>query len=179
MKTSRHARPHVKLSLARSALLSAGLILAACDQTGSAPPDVESPQAVAEAEAAPAPVLAPLPTTSPAEALPAAAAAAPGAPTFAVLYPGAAADSPALSADGPDGPGGLVTYTTQADPDAVIAFYRQKAEAAGLSSVMAMNQGLARAYGAAATDVGASLQVVASPTDDGETSVQLSWSAGQ
>jgi hypothetical protein len=104
--------------------------------------------------------------------------AAPGAPAFAVLYPGASLDEPGISASGPMGPGGLVTYMTDAGPDAVIAFYRAQAEAAGLSSVMAMNQGEARAYGAAGKDGKANLQVVASPTETGTTSVQLSWSAG-
>ena len=59
-----------------------------------------------------------------------------------------------------------------------MAFYRQRAEQAGLASIMAMNQGEARAYGAAARDRRASLQVVAAPGEDGLTSVQLSWSAG-
>jgi hypothetical protein len=79
-------------------------------------------------------------------------------------------------AAGPDGPGGLATYLTSADPEAVIEFHRSQAERAGLSSVMAMNQGDARAYGAAKAQ--SSLQVVAAPTPDGMTSVQLSWSAG-
>jgi hypothetical protein len=104
--------------------------------------------------------------------------AAPGAPAFAVLYPGAVLDAPALSASGPAGPGGLVTYTTEADPAAVITFYEDRAAAAGLAPVMAMNQGDARAYGAADAEGGATLQVVASPTDSGATSVQLTWVAG-
>lgn len=104
--------------------------------------------------------------------------AAPDAPAFAVLYPGALLEQPAISASGPAGPGGLVTYTTDAGPDAVIAFYRTRAEAAGLASVMAMNQGDARAYGAADADGATNLQVVASPTEAGTTSVQLSWVAG-
>ena len=78
------------------------------------------------------------------------------------------------------GPGGLVTFTTPASPDDVVAFYRERAEAAGLRSVTGMNQGEARAYGAAGDRVdGPSLQVVAAPTEAGDTSVQLSWSAGQ
>lgn len=102
-----------------------------------------------------------------------------GAPAFAVVYPGAQADGAPIAANGPSGPGGLITFSTDADPEAVVAFYRQRAEQAGLASIMAMNQGEARAYGAAASgDKGASLQVVASPGEDGLTSVQLSWSAG-
>jgi hypothetical protein len=100
---------------------------------------------------------------------------APGAPAFAVVYPGGTVEDEPVFASGPDGPGGLVTYLTDAAPEAVIAFHRERAEAAGLSSVMAMNQGEARAYGAAKAK--ANLQVVAAPTPEGLTSVQLSWSA--
>lgn len=115
-----------------------------------------------------------------ASSVPASAAPAiEGAPTFAALYPGAEADGAPIAANGPSGPGGLITFSTDADPESVVAFYRQRAERAGLASIMAMNQGEARAYGAAAPgDRGASLQVVASPAEDGQTSVQLSWSAG-
>lgn len=106
--------------------------------------------------------------------------AAPDAPAFAVLYPGAVMEDPATTAVGPDGEGGLVTFATEAEPDAVVAFYRQHAEAAGLTSVMGMNQGDARAYGAAdAQPNGASLQVVASPGEADHTSVQLTWNAGR
>jgi len=105
--------------------------------------------------------------------------AAPGAPTYAALYPGAALDQPATTAAGPDGEGGLVTFRTPATPDEVVAFYRDRAEQAGLTTVMGMNQGDARAYGAAGGEAGSTnLQVVAAPGDGGETSVQLSWSAG-
>jgi len=91
----------------------------------------------------------------------------------------AVAGAAPVTASGPDGPGGIVTFTTDATPDAVIDFYRQRAEKAGLSPIMAMNQGEARAYGASArTEKGASLQVVAAPDEDGLTSVQLSWSDG-
>ncbi|MFA4894346.1 hypothetical protein [Brevundimonas sp.] len=105
--------------------------------------------------------------------------AAPGAPAFAVVYPGGTVSGPATVAQGPDGPGGILSFTTDATPDRVIAFYRQRAEAAGLASVMAMNQGEARAYGAAAGDgSGKLLRVVATPVENGPTSVQLDWTAG-
>mgnify|MGYP005829993181 CR=1 FL=1 len=106
--------------------------------------------------------------------------AAPGAPVFATLYPGAALDEPATTATGPDGEGGLVTFHTDATPDEVVAFYRARAEEAGLISVMGMNQGDARAYGAAGGSDGATnIQVVAAPGENDQTSVQLSWSAGR
>lgn len=105
--------------------------------------------------------------------------AAPGAPSFAVLYPGGTIDERVLGQGGPTGDGGLVTFVTDASPEAVIAFYETRAKAADLAPVMAMTQGETRAYGAAEPGPeGASLSVVASPGDDG-TSVQLSWSEGQ
>jgi hypothetical protein len=149
--------------------LSVGL--AACDDRSQAAPEVESssvPAAEPAREAAPAAA----PPAAPATAIK-------GAPAFAALYPGAQTDAAPVTASGPDGPGGIVTFTTDATPDAVIDFYRQRAEKAGLSPIMAMNQGEARAYGASArTEKGASLQVVAAPDEDGLTSVQLSWSDG-
>lgn len=124
-------------------------------------------------EASPAPASAPVADAS------AEAGVIDGAPAFAALYPGAQADGAPVRASSAAGPGGLITFTTDATPDAVVAFYRQRAEAAGLAPIMAMNQGDARAYGAAGRgDKGASLQVVASPGENGLTSVQLSWSAG-
>ena len=109
-----------------------------------------------------------------------AAPAAPGAPAFAVVYPGGIDRGPVTVARGPDGPGGILSFTTEATPDAVVAFYRQRAEAAGLASVMAMNTGEARAYGAAAGDgSGKLLHVVATPVEGGPTSVQLDWTNGR
>ena len=152
--------------------------LTGCDGRSEAAPETSLPPA---ADAPPAEIASP---TTPAEAAPVAAPAVDaatidGAPVFAALYPGAQADGPAAVANGPTGPGGLITFTTDAVPDAVVAFYKQRAEAAGLSPVMAMNQGEARAYGAAARkENGATLQVVAAPGEGGLTSVQLTWSAG-
>jgi hypothetical protein len=162
----------MKRTLAAAALMAA-LALAGCSQ---APADEApaAPEAVAAADAA-APAAA-----APAEPAVAAAPAAPGAPAFAVVYPGGAAQGPATVARGPDGPGGILSFTTEAAPDAVIDFYRKRAEAAGLASVMAMNTGDARAYGAAASDgSGKLLRVVATPVEDGPTSVQLDWTAGR
>jgi len=157
------------------AALMAAMALAGCSQ---APAD----EAPALAEAAPAadaaaPAADAVAST---ESTGAVTLAAPGAPAFAVVYPGGAAQGPATVARGPDGPGGILSFTTEATPDAVIDFYRQRAEAAGLASVMAMNTGDARAYGAAASDgSGKLLRVVATPVEDGPTSVQLDWTAGR
>lgn len=102
-----------------------------------------------------------------------------GAPDFAAIYPGGTIEAPPTVAGGPAGPGGIVSFTTDAKPDAVIGFYKQRAEAAGLASVMSMNQGDSQAYGAAEVTNGATLQVVATALDDAPTAVQLTWSAGQ
>ncbi len=164
------------------AALAAALTLsvAACDSAdgaaeapmASATPAADAASPAAAEATTPVPTDAPTPMTA-AEPLVA------GAPAFAVLYPGGAVEGEPTTAQGPAGPGGLVTFTTDDDPDAVVAFYRQRAEAAGLASVMSMNQGDARAYGAARTDGGARVEVVASPVDAGRTSVQLTWSAGK
>ena len=152
--------------------------LTGCDERSEAAPETSLPPTAATSSAeATAPVAAE--TAAAPAATPAAATAIDGAPVFAALYPGAQTDAPATLASGPAGPGGLITFTTEAAPEAVVAFYRQRAEAAGLSPVMAMNQGEARAYGAAARkENGATLQVVASPGEGGLTSVQLTWSVG-
>jgi hypothetical protein len=162
----------MKRTLAAAALMAA-MAMAGCSQ---APAD-EAPAAAEAVAAADAAVPA---AATPAESSAAATPAAPGAPTFAVVYPGGAAQGPVTVARGPDGPGGILSFTTEATPDAVVAFYRQRAEAAGLASVMAMNTGEARAYGAAASDgSGKLLRVVATPVEDGPTSVQLDWTAGR
>lgn len=148
--------------------------MAGCDDGSDAAEAALRQPPVAAARAAPAPSPAPV------AAKVAAPPAAPGAPAFAVLYPDAAPTAEPTLADGPSGPGGLTTFVTEASPEEVVAFYRQRAEAEGLSSVMAMNQGDAQAYGAASPQAdGPSLQVVASPAPEGGANVQLSWSAGQ
>ena len=164
----------MKRFLAVIALGCAAVLPAACG------PDTDTPAAEipapVEGSSTAAPGIPPAPTTG---AVGSGQPAAPGAPAFAVFYPGAVLESPAVTASGASGPGGLATYTTDADPDAVIAFHRSKAEAAGLTTSMAMNQGDARAYGATSADGDANLQVVASATEEGSTSVQISWSAGR
>lgn len=133
----------------------------------AAPPVPASPAAAPDAPT-PAPVT---PATEPRPA-------APGAPAYAAIYPGGSLDGAPTIPAGSGGEAGAVTFSTAASPDAVVEFYKERAEDSGLASVMGMNQGDARAYGAAAPD-GDSLQVVAAPGEDGETSVQLTWSEGQ
>lgn len=158
--------------------LAAAALMAAMAMAGCSPPTEEAAPAVEAIAAADAAIpAAAAPTEAPAAAV---VPAAPGAPAFAVVYPGGVTGGPATVARGPDGPGGILSFTTEATPDAVIDFYRRRAEAAGLASVMAMNTGEARAYGAAASDgSGKLLRVVATPVEDGPTSVQLDWTAGR
>lgn len=168
----------MKRSVATVAVALA-LGLGACDGRSEAAPDADlvadaaSPPASAEAPmAAPAAVAAAAPSSD-------AQPASDDAPIFAALYPGAQIDGPAAQATGPAGAGGMITFTTEAAPDAVVAFYRERAEAAGLAPVNSMNQGAARAYSAASRKAdGPMLEVVAAPGEGGLTSVQLSWSAG-
>ncbi len=139
---------------------------------------------VSDAEPAPDAAVTAAPAVVADNAAPASAEPAPtppivaGAPAFAALYPGGVVEGEPTIADGVAGPGGLLTFTTPDAPQAVVDFYKSRAEASGLSPVMAMNQGEAIAYGAGSPK-GATIQVVASPADSGGTSVQLSWSAGQ
>ena len=158
-----------------AAALTAALAMAGCGQS-PASDTAAADDAAADTAARAAPVAEPAYPEPPAVTPKPAAA---GAPPFAVIYPGGTPTGPATVAQGPSGPGGIVSFTTASSPDAIIAYYRKTAEAAGLASVMAMNQGEARAYGAAAEDgSGRLLRVVATPMENGETNVQLDWTAG-
>jgi len=102
-----------------------------------------------------------------------------GAPAFAVVYPGGVVETTPLTPVAAGGAGGGVVFTSAASPDDIVDFYRRKAEAAGLASIMSMNQGETRGYGAVGASGGAGLQVVAHPVEPGQTSVQVTWTAGQ
>lgn len=169
----------MKRSLAAAAL-TAALVMSGCSDAG---PAEEAAVAVDVASEAAAPAAA-APADRAARAIapsqPAQPAAA-GAPAFAVIYPGGAPEAPATVAQGPQGPGGILVFTTDADPEAVIAFYRQRAEASGLKSINAMSQGEARAYSAGdgADGRGQLMSVIATPVEGGPTSVQLDWTNGR
>lgn len=168
--------------LLAAAGFSAALVLTGCNQ----PDDEVRPEAGGEAAAgtsAPTPVRAPgndAPTPGLAPGAPA-TAAAPGAPAFAVIYPGAVPKSEPVAAQGPSGPGGTLEFTTDATPDEVVAFYRQRAEAAGLKAITTLNRDGARGYAAGdgADGRGQMLNVVATPVEDGPTDVLLMWSSGR
>ena len=168
----------MKRSLAATAVVAA-MVLAGCSErepagdataAGDAGAEVAAAAAEGVAETTPAPAGA-------ASALP----AADGAPAFAVIYPGAELKGPATVAQGPAGPGGIVQFTTDAAPEAVIAFYRQRAEAAGLKPINSMNRGDAQAYSAGdgANGRGQLMQVIATRIEGGPTDVQLDWTAGR
>lgn len=122
------------------------------------------------------------PATVPAAAPPAASPVdLPGAPAFAALYPGSSlSQQPTLASDAA-GSGGMVEFSAPATPEAVVDFYRERAEAAGLHSVVTTNVGDTRAYAAAehADDLtsGRTLNITASPAGEG-ASVLLTWTGG-
>lgn len=168
----------MKRSLAATAILGA-MAMAAC---GDRPPANEG----VEAEVAAVEVPSPAPEAPAAKSPPAArgviaAPAAEGAPVFAVIYPGGAPTGPATVAQGPEGPGGIVAFTTDASPADVIDFYRRRAESAGLKAINTMNQGDSMGYGAGdgADGRGQLLSVVATRVEGEPTSVQLTWTAGR
>ena len=160
-----------------AAALAAAMAMTGCGQAAAD----KAPSADAGAEAVDTSAVIAAPDARATPAAPAVLPAAPGAPAFAVLYPGGSVDGPATMAQSPAGPGGILTFTTDASPDTVVAFYRQRAEAAGLTTIASMSQSGASAYSAGdgAAGQGKLLSVVATPVDDGPTSVQLSWAAGR
>ena len=169
-----------RLSLGLAAFVLMGVGACGGDEP---PPPEEEPEAAAEvaedtpataASAAATPTVSSEADLSEADASP----AAPGAPAFAVIYPGGAIQPPDEETGDAAGPQGVVTYVTSATPDEVVAFHRARAEAEGLASVMAMNQGESRAYGAHDTESGANLSVFATPSEEGGAAVQLTWSGG-
>ena len=169
-----------RLSLGLAAFVLMGVGACGGDEP---PPPEEEPEAAAEvAEDTPAtaasdaatPAVSSEADLSEADASP----AAPGAPAFAVIYPGGAIQPPDEETGDAAGPQGVVTDVTSATPDEVVAFHRARAEAEGLASVMAMNQGESRAYGAHDTESGANLSVFATPGEEGGAAVQLTWSGG-
>ncbi|RZJ29926.1 MAG: hypothetical protein EON85_05980 [Brevundimonas sp.] len=156
-----------------AAAFSAAIVMTGCDRSedkAAAPVDATPAGDVSEADAASGPALPP-------PGAEAAAPAAAGAPEYAVIYPGGAPKGAATPGMSPAGPGGIMSFTTDASPDEVVTFYRQRADAAGLKPINSLNSEGARAYSAG--DGGNRLlNVVATPVDGGPTDVQLSWTGG-
>jgi outer membrane murein-binding lipoprotein Lpp len=155
-----------------AATITAAIVMTGCDSNAKkddAAVEATPTDGATEATTAAGPAVAPPATT--------AEPAAPDAPAFAVIYPGGQPKSAAISAQGPAGPGGMLDFTTDATPDEVVAFYRQRAEAAGLKPINSLNRGEARAYSAG--DGGTRLlTVVVTPVDGAPNDVQLSWTGG-
>jgi len=99
-------------------------------------------------------------------------------PDFAPLYPGAKVTSSVsgTNTNSNGGSGAMVTFTVPASQSDVIAFYKQKAGAAGLGETMNMDQGNTMMFVAGKEKK--SLQVVATKTDSG-TQAQVIWGNGE
>ncbi len=157
--------------------ITGALMLAGCGQSQEAGTETAEEAPAAATTGVSAAAGTPAPVGEATAALP----AAPGAPVFAVIYPGATAKAGPVSAQGPAGPGGMVEFTTSASPETVVDFYRRQADAAGLKAITTLNRDGARGYAAGdgADGRGQMLNVVATPVEDGPTDVMLSWSSGR
>lgn len=90
-------------------------------------------------------------------------------PAFINVYPGAKVVSLVTG----NGQAGTMTLEARAAPGDVIGFYRQKAEGSGFKQTLNANDAGNLLYGAAAT--GRTVQVLASKDSDG-THAQVTWS---
>jgi hypothetical protein len=94
-------------------------------------------------------------------------------PDFAPLYPGAKVLS-SVTGSG-NGGGAMVIFTAAAAPADIIAFYKQKTAAAGMSETLNASEGNAMTFIAGKDKK--TVQVIASKSDSG-TQVQLIWAKG-
>jgi hypothetical protein len=96
-------------------------------------------------------------------------------PDFVAIYPGGKVQSTTVNA-GKDGTGGTISFQTAASPEAVIAWYKQRAANEGLAKGVDMNMGGTTMY-TANTDGGKKvLQVIAASSSGGGAQVQVNWS---
>lgn len=172
----------MKLHFTVSVLAFSSLVLASCANDAASPRTDTEAEAKAEAEATAEITGNDIKSDKASaliESLKAGEPLATNAPIYASLYPEATLSAPAVYAAHDGHKGGMAEFTTQASPEDIMAHYRELAEASGLSPVMEMNQGTARAFAAKDTN-GAELQVVAAPVAEEElTSVQLTWQASR
>lgn len=96
-------------------------------------------------------------------------------PSWLPLYPGAKVTA-SFTGQGKEGAGGMVSFTTADAPEAVIAFYKQKAGASGMADTMNMNSGGTLVYIASNEKAKTQLSVSASKGGDGTTG-QVNWGA--
>ena len=98
------------------------------------------------------------------------AADAPVAPAFTRPYPGSRVVSEVRSPTQADG---LITFQTDADPGTVVAYYRERAEEAGLTARADITMGDTRQFGADSRE-GSELSVSITPQDQLST-VTVTW----
>jgi hypothetical protein len=103
-------------------------------------------------------------------------------PDFAPLYPGAKVTS-SLNESAATGGGALVVFTTTSSPSDVIAYYKQKATAAGLTPTLDMTAGdtmtfIANTPNSVTTANKKALQVSASKSSD-VTQVSMTFTTGK
>jgi len=94
-------------------------------------------------------------------------------PSDLPLYPGASITA-SFSGQGKDGAGGMVAFHTKAAPADVIAFYKQRAEAAGMAQTAMMDMGGTQTYVAASEKQNRSVSVSATKASDG-SDAQVTW----
>ena len=98
------------------------------------------------------------------------AEAAVAGPVFARPYPGSRVVS---AVDAPNENAGLVTFETDADPETIIAYYRERAQEAGFGGSTVMNMGENRQF-AASSQAGGQFNVLIAPNGDLST-VTVAW----
>jgi hypothetical protein len=95
-------------------------------------------------------------------------------PAFAPLYPGAKVLSSVASA-GNGGKGAMVAFTVAAAPSDIVAFYKQKASAAGLVETLNATEAGGMTFMASKDKM--MVEVIATKSADG-AQVQVIWSNG-
>lgn len=149
------------------------LLLAACSSGGKDAPDGAEPVAASEAEGGADPA-----STTAEEAAVAAITGSGGswpadAPAYAAPYPGARVEG-GFSGSSEGKVGAVTTFTTADPPEKVIAFYKERAAAAGLKDAVNMDAGGTRMFGASHTETGRSVNIQAS-AQEGVTTAILTY----
>ena len=109
------------------------------------------------------------------------AAAAPiacaGLPDYAPLYPGGKITLCTQGESAPGKIGGAVGFTSPDAPAAVVALYKDKATAAGLTVGMDLDQGGSKVF--SAMDGDRTMRIQALPEADGGATAILTWGAAK
>lgn len=92
-------------------------------------------------------------------------------PDFAPAYPGAKVQT-SMAGSSKDGKGGMVSFSTSDPADKVLDFYKTRAAAAGIKTVMSTEQGNSRSFSAGDEASGRSLNVSAT-SEGGNTQVTV------